>query len=326
MIDRRHFALGTLTLATTFTSTHAAAQQDWPSKPIRMVLSQPPGSGVDTIARLLADHLGKKWGQPVVVENKPGGQNVIGAQLAARSPADGYNVYFATAAALVSNRYLFKTLPYDPVADFVPIALVAKVPFALLVNAASPMRNLQDFIAAAKARPGKVSVANEGPKTFSGILSRLFNARAGIDTNLIAYVSVGAGVTDTVGGQTDAIVCDVPSAAAMVKQGRLRPIAVTSAKRVAGWDEVPALADTLPGFDFAGWFGVVAPTGTPDAVVRRFAAETSSYFADKDVAARILSIGPIVEGASTPESFGAFMASEHERWAKLTAEIGLLPE
>ncbi len=326
MIDRRHFALGTLTLATTFTSTHAAAQQDWPSKPIRMVLSQPPGSGVDTIARLLADHLGKKWGQPVVVENKPGGQNVIGAQLAARSPADGYNVYFATAAALVSNRYLFKTLPYDPVADFVPIALVAKVPFALLVNAASPMRNLQDFIAAAKARPGKVSVANEGPKTFSGILSRLFNARAGVDTNLIAYVSVGAGVTDTVGGQTDAIVCDVPSSAAMVKQGRLRPIAVTSAKRVAGWDEVPALADTLPGFDFAGWFGVVAPTCTPDAVVRRFAAETSSYFADKDVAARILSIGPIVEGASTPESFGAFMASEHERWAKLTAEIGLLPE
>jgi tripartite-type tricarboxylate transporter receptor subunit TctC len=323
MLDRRLFTLGGLTAAIGATRAWA---QEWPSKPIRMVLSQPPGSGVDTIARLLGEHLGKKWSQPVVVENKPGGQNVIGAQHAARSPADGYNFYFATAAALVSNRYLFKSLPYDPVADFVPVALVAKVPFALLVNPAMPVRNLQEFIASAKARPGKVSVGNEGPKTFGGIMARLFNARAGIDTNLISYVSVGASVTDTVGGQTDAIVCDVPSASAMVREGRLRPIAVTTAKRVAGWDDVAPLADTLPGFDFAGWFGIVAPAGTPNGAVRRFAAETSAYLGDKDVAARILAIGPIVESGGSPESFGAFMASEHERWGKLTTEIGLLPE
>lgn len=324
MIDRRHFTLATVAAA--FGTTRASAQQAWPSKPIRMVLSQPPGSGPDTIARLLGDHLGKTWNQPVVIENKPGGQNVIGAQHAARSAADGHHFYFATAAALVSNRFLFRSLPYDPVADFVPVALVAKVPFALLVNASQPIRNLPDFIAAAKAQPGKVSVANEGPKTFGGIMARLLGARAGIDTNLISYVSVGAGVTDTVGGQTDAIVCDVPSALAMVKQGRLRPIAVTTAKRVAGWEEVAPLADALPGFDFAGWLGVVAPAGTPDAAVRRFAADTVAYLGDKDVAARILAIGPIVEAGGSPESFGAFMASEHERWGKLTAEIGLLPE
>jgi tripartite-type tricarboxylate transporter receptor subunit TctC len=323
MIDRRFFVIGATAAALHATPARA---QEWPSKPIRMVLSQPPGSGPDTIARLLGEHLGKKWNQPVVIENKPGGQNVIGAQLAARSPADGYNFYFATAAALVSNRFLFKSLPYDPVADFVPVALVAKVPFALLVNPNTPVRNLGEFIAAAKAQPGKLSVANEGPKTLGGILARLLNARAGIDTNLISYVSVGAGVTDTVGGQTDAIVCDVPSAAPMVKQGRLRPIAVTTQKRVAGWDDVAPLADTLSGFDFAGWFGVVAPTGTPEAAVRRFAAEASAYLGDKDVAARILAIGPIVEAASSPESFGAFIASEHERWGKLAAEIGLLPE
>ena len=324
-MNRRHFSMSGLSAAASLALTKAFAQ-DWPAKPIRLVLSQPPGSGVDTIARLLGEHLGKKWSQPVVVENKPGGQNVIGAQQAARSAADGYNFYFATAAALVSNRYLFKALPYDPVKDFVPVALVAKVPFALLVNPAVPVHNLQEFIARAKAQPGKVSVANEGPKTFSGILSRLFNARAGIDTNLIAYVSVGAGVTDTVGGQTDAILCDIPSAAQMVKQGRLRPIAVTTAKRVAGWDDVPPLADTLPGFDFAGWFGVVAPVGTPEAALRRFAADTSAYLGDKDVAARILSIGPIAETGGTPESFSAFLASEHERWSRLTKEIGLLPE
>ena len=323
MIDRRLFTLGSLAAALRSSCAYA---QDWPAKPIRMVLSQPAGSGVDNIARLLGEHLGRKWNQPVVIENKPGGQNVIGAQLAARAPADGYNFYFSTAAALVSNRYLFKSLPYDPLKDFVPVALVAKVPFALFVNPTLPVRNVQEFIARAKAQPGRLSVANEGPKTFSGILSRVFNARAGVDTNLIAYVSVGAAVNDTVGGQTDAVFCDVTSAAQMARQGRLRPIGVSTATRIAGWDDIPPLADTLPGYDFAGWLGVVAPAGTPGQALRRFAADTAAYLGDKEVAARILTIGPLAEAGGTPESFADFLASEHERWALLTKEIGLLPE
>jgi len=323
MTDRRRFTVGGLAAVL---ASPRAWPQEWPARPIRMVLSQPPGSGADNIARLLSDHLGKKWGQAVVVENKPGGQNVIGAQLAARSPADGYNFYFATAAALVSNRYLFKTLPYDPVKDFVPVSLVAKVPFALLVNSALPVRNMQEFIERAKAQPGKLSVANEGPKSFSGILARLLNARAGLDTNLVAYVSVVAGVTDTVGGQTDAILCDLPSATQMARQGRLRPIAVTTARRVAGWEDVPPMTDVLPGFDFAGWLSVVAPAGTPEPALRRFAADTAAYLADKEVVARILNIGPLVEAGGTSESFAAFLASEHARWSQLAKEIGLLPE
>lgn len=320
-MDRRLFTLSALAAATL-----PARAQDWPAKPVRLTLSQPAGSGVDNIARMVGDHLGKQWAQPVVVENKPGGQNLIGAQAAARAPADGYNFYFATAAALVSNTYLFKTLPYDPRRDFAPVALVAKSPFALLVNTSVPVRSLAEFIARAKAQPGRVAVATEGPKTFSGMMARLLNARAGIDTNLVAYVSVGAAVTDTIGGQTEAVVCDVASVSQMVRNGRLRPLAVTTASRVAGWDDVPPLIDSLPGFDFAGWLGIVAPTGTPDAAIRRFNRDLDLFLRDKDVAARIQSIGPITEGAGTPEQFAAFLAAEHTRWAQLTKEIGLLPE
>jgi len=324
-MQRRHFTLSALSAAAGL-HTASAWAQEWPARPLRMLLSQPAGSGADNIARLIAEHLGRTWSQPVVIENKPGGQNVIGAQQAARSAADGYNFYFATAAALVTNAYLFKALPYDPRKDFVPVGMVAKVPFMLLVNSSLPVRNLQEFVARAKAQPGRLSLANEGPKTFSGMMSRLLAARAGIELNLVAYVSVGAAVTDTVGGQTDALMCDVPSAAQMVRTGRLRAIAVTTANRVAGWDDVPPLAAAYPAFDFAGWLGIVAPTGTPEAAIRRFNRDMDSFLRDKEVAARIGAIGPITEGAGTPEQFGAFVAAEHARWAQVTQEIGLLPE
>lgn len=320
----------------TFTQAAAAAAlagwhslsgaQTWPDKPIKLVLSQPPGSGPDVMARMITDPLAKKWNQAVVVENRPGGQNAIGAQAAARSPADGYNFYFATAAALVTNPYLFKNLPYDPKKDFVPVGMVGKVPFAVSVNANSPIRTFQEFIAYAKANPGKLTVANEGPKTFSGMMTRLLSAQLGIQVNSVPYVSIGAAVTDTVGGQTEAIISDVPAVAQMAKNGRLRPLAVTTARRVAGWDSIPPIADVLPGFDYAGWIGIVAPTGTPAAAIQRFNRDLDLVLGDKEIAARLLAIGPITEGAGSPEQMAAFLQAEHTRWATLTREIGILPE
>jgi tripartite-type tricarboxylate transporter receptor subunit TctC len=307
-------------------SSYLARANDWPAKPVKLLLSQPPGSGADTIARSIGEFLARSWSQPVVVENRPGGQNVIGAQAAARSPADGYSFYFATAAALVSNTYLFKTLPYDPRKDFQPVGLVARVPFALLVPAASPFRSVADLVASAKAQPGKVSLANEGPKTFGGILSRLFSARLGIELNQIAYASVGAAVTETVGGQTDALLCDMPSSLAMVQAGRLRALAVSTGQRARGWDQVPPLADTVVGFDFAGWLAIVAPTGTPDVAVQRFARDLDAALRDKDISARIQSIGPTPESGGTVDSFRSFLQAEHGRWAPLARDIGLLPE
>ena len=265
-------------------------------------------------------------GQAVIVENKPGGQNAIGAQNAARSPADGYTLYLGTTAALVTNAYLFKTLPYDPRKDFAPIGFIGKSPFAILVESSSPITSIEDLIATAKAKPGEVSIANEGPKTFGGMIARLLNSRARIDTNLVPYVSVGAAVQDTLGGRITALVADVASTAQYVKAGRLRMLAVTSPKRIEGWDQVPALAEILPGFDMVGWMALVAPAGTPDAVIQRANRELDKALRDPEVATKIHKIGPISEGAGTPGQLAEFLGVEHQRWAEITKEIGVLPE
>lgn len=324
-MKRRTFTLSAATAV--LAGWHPLSQaQTWPERSVRLVLSQPPGSGPDAMARLVADPLGRKWNQSVVVENRPGGQNAIGAQVAARSPADGYNFYLATAAALVTNPYLFKNLPYDPKKDFVPVGMVGKVPFAICVNANSHIKTFPEFIAYAKANPGKLTVANEGPKTFSGMMTRLLSAQLGIQLNSIPYVSISGAVTDTIGGQTEAIISDVPAVAPMVKRGRLRAIAVTTARRVSGWESVPAIADVLPGFDYAGWIGIVAPTGTPAAVIQRFNRDLDAVLGDKEIAARLLALGPMTDGAGTPEQMAAFLQAEDTRWATLTREIGILPE
>ena len=307
-------------------SPWAQAQSAWPDKPIKMILSQPPGSGPDNVARLLGERLTKALGQPIVIDNKPGGQNVIGAQAAARSVADGYSFYFATTAALVTNSYLFKTMPYNPQKDFVPVAFIAKSPFAVLVKAESSVASIQDLIAKSKATPGTLSLANEGPRTFGGIIARLINARAAMQANLVPYASVGVSLQDLIGGNVDAVVADVASTAQLVRQGRLRMLAVTNGKRIAGWEQVPALAEVLPGFEMIGWFGVVAPVGTPQPVVLRLNQEINKLLAEREVAERILTIGPIVESGGSGDQFAGFLQNEHQRWGQVAKEIGLLPE
>ena len=304
----------------------AARAQAWPDKPIKWVLSQPAGSGPDNVARVLTDRLAKSWGQGVVIENKPGGQNIIGAQLAARAPADGYNFYFATTAALVTNPLLFKTLSYDPVKDFVPVAFIARSPFAVLVRSDSPITSFDDLVARSKAAPGRLSLGNEGPRTFSGMIARLINARTQAGANLVAYASVGVGTQDLMGGHIDAMVADLASTAPLARQGRLRPLATTAGTRVAGWDTVPALAEKLPGFDMVGWFVVVAPAGTPAAVVERCNRDINALLADKDVAERIAAIGPLVDGSMGVEAVAAFLHGEARRWQGVASEIGVLPE
>jgi tripartite-type tricarboxylate transporter receptor subunit TctC len=324
-MQRRQFIQAGL-LATAVTQVLAQGTGGWPDKPIKFVLSQPPGSGPDNVARLLGDRLAKVLGQAVVIDNKPGGQNIIGAQSAARSAPDGYTFYFATTAALVTNKYLFKTLPYDAEKDFVPVAFVAKSPFALLVKADSPISSVQDLVARSKADPGKLSVANEGPRTFGGIIARLINARSQMQANLVAYASVGSAVQDVIGGHADAVVADMASTAQLVRQGRLRFLAVTSGKRVAGWDQVPSLSETLPGFEMIGWFAVVAPAGTPSDVLRRMNKEINALLADADVAQRMATIGPMAESLGSAEQTGVFLRHEQERWGGVAREIDLLPE
>ena len=324
-MQRRHFTQAALALAAG-AATPALRAQGWPDKPVRWVLSQPPGSGPDNVARILSDRLAKVWGQAIVIDNKPGGQNTIGAQAAARSAPDGFTFYFATTAALVTNPLLFKTLPYDPAKDFVPVAFIARSPFALLVRGDSPITSVDDLVARAKASPGKLSLGNEGPRTFSGMIARLFNARSQASANLVPYANVGIGTTDLMGGHVDAMVADLASTAPLVRQGKLRLLATTSARRVAGWDAVPALAEKLPGFDMVGWFAVVAPAGTPAAAIERSNRDLNALLADKEVADRIGSIGPLVDASMGVDAVGAFLRSESARWQAITKEIGVLPE
>lgn len=328
-MKRRQFTQATLWVAAgSYAGSFAfsAIAQSWPDKTVKWTLSQPPGSGPDNVARILSDRLAKLWGQAVVIDNKPGGQNTIGALAAARSTPDGSNFYFATTAALVTNPLLFKSLPYDTAKDFVPVAFIARSPFALLVKADANIANLDDLIAKSKASAGKLSLGNEGPRTFSGMIARLFNARAGAGANLVAYANVGQGTTDLMGGHVDAMVADLASTAPLIRQGKLRVLATTSAKRIPGWENVPALSEKLPGFDMVGWFAVVAPTGTSAAAIERSNRDINALLADKEVADRIATIGPLVDNSMNVEAVGAFLRSESIRWQSIAKEIGVLPE
>lgn len=324
-MKRRSFQFG-LGAAALLQAGLATAQDDWPSKPIKLVLSQPAGSGPDNVARLLGDGLARALGQPLVIDNKPGGQNVIGAQSAARAPADGYTLYFATTAPLVTNSYLFKTLPYDPLKDFVPVAFVANSPFAVLVRADSNMTSLQDLVAQSQRDPGKLSIANEGPRTFGGMIARLINARSNAQANLVAYSSVGVALQDIIGGHAQAVVADLASSSQLARQGRLRILAVTSAKRVPGWEQVPTVSEYLPGVEMTGWMAMVAPTGTPAAAVTRLNAEINRLLALPANAEKILAVGPIPTPGGSPKDFEVFLHEEHKRLAQIVGEIGLLPE
>jgi tripartite-type tricarboxylate transporter receptor subunit TctC len=322
-MKRRHFIQAS---AAALAVSALPAWAAWPDKPVKWVLSQPPGSGPDNVARILSDQLARTWAQPVVIDNRPGGQNTIGAQAAARATPDGYTFYFATTAALTTNPLLFKQLPYDPAKDFVPVAFIARSPFALLVDANSPIRSVDELIARSKASGGKFAIGNEGPRTFSGMIARLFNARSGAGANLVPYANVGVGTQNLMGGHVEAMVADLASTAALAKQGKLRVLATTAAKRVAGWEDVPALSEKLGNFDMVGWFAVVAPTGTPAEAVARANRDINALLSDKDTAARIATIGPIADGSLSVDEVRRFLANESARWSDIAKEIGVLPE
>lgn len=304
----------------------AQAAEAWPDKPLKFVLSQPPGSGPDTVARLVADKLGQNLGQPVVVENRPGGQNTIGALAAAKAPADGYTYYFGTTAALVTNPLLFKSLAYAPREDFTPVAFVSRSPFAFFVRADSPIQSVAELVQTAKGQQGKFAMGHEGPRTFGGMIARLFNARTDANANLVSYASVSNGVTDLVGGHVDAMVTGPASASELARQGRLRVLAITGGERVKGWNAVPALLETMPGFQMEGWQVIVAPTGTPAAVANQMNAAVRTVLADPDIRARLESLGQIPGPDWSAAQLGEFLEAEHQKWTRVTQEIGVLPE
>jgi tripartite-type tricarboxylate transporter receptor subunit TctC len=303
-----------------------ALAQDWPARPVKFIVSQPPGTSPDIAARFLADRLARQIGQQVVVENRPGGQNVIGAQAAAKSSADGYTYFFATTAAVITNPLTFKALPYDPEREFAPVAMIAKSPMVIAVGASVGAKTLAELVALDKAQPGKLAAANEGPKTFSGMMSQMLNKTAGIQLLQVPYTGVAPAIQDTIAGRTQVVLVSSAALLPFIKRGDLRALAVSAGKRVRGLEDVPTLAETYPGFEYVGWFALLTPSGTPPAVIQRVNRDMDIVLADPEIAKRLNDLGLVNEGAGTPEQLSEFLKAERERWAKLVKEIGLQPE
>jgi tripartite-type tricarboxylate transporter receptor subunit TctC len=302
-----------------------AIAQAWPARPVRLIVSQAAGTSPDISARFIADRLSKLWGQGLVVENRAGGQNVIGAQAAARSAPDGYTFFYATTAAIVTNPLTFKSLPYDPPRDFDAVAMIAKSPMVVAVGAAVPAKTLAELIALDKSKPGMLSSAHEGPRTFSGMMSQAFNLATGVKALQVPYNGATPMIQDTVGGRTQIVFLSSAAVAPFIKRGDLRPIAVTVSKRVTGLENVPALAETYPGFDYSGWFAILAPAGTPKDVIAKVNRDVNQVLADPEVAQRLRDLGVVPEPGST-EALSEFLAAERSRWTKLVKDIGLQPE
>jgi len=315
-----------LAVAVSFGALGHSAAQDFPNKPVHWILSQPPGSSPDISARLIADGLSKAWNQQVVVDNRPGGQNVIGAVAAAKSAPDGYSYYFATTAALISNPLTFKSLPYNPEHDFVPVAMIGKSPMVIAVNNAVPAKSIAELVALDKKEPGKLAAANEGTKTFGGMMSQLLNVATGMSLLQVPYNGVAPALQDTVVGRTQVVLVSSAAMTPYIKRGDLRPIAVTSSKRVSGLESVPTMAESYPGFEYVGWFALVAPTGTPEPIVRKVNADVNAVLARDDIQKRLLELGAINEGPGSPEQLAQFLKDERVRWAKLVKDINLQPE
>jgi tripartite-type tricarboxylate transporter receptor subunit TctC len=275
---------------------------------------------------MLTERLSKQWGQSIVVENRPGGNNVVGAQLAARAAPDGYSFYYATTAALVVNLYTFKSLPYDPRKDFVPVGMIGLSPFVIAVNPELPVKSLGELVSYAKANPGKLSVATEGTKTLSGLLSDMVAATGAVKIVHVPYNGVQPGILDTIAGRTQLTVQSSTALSSHLKRGALRPIAVSFPKRVSGLEQVPTICETWPGFQYVGWHALVAPAGTPEEVIRRFNRDLDMAMKEPDVAQRLVDFGIVTDGAGTPAELGEFLRAERGRWSKLAKDIGVVPE
>jgi tripartite-type tricarboxylate transporter receptor subunit TctC len=277
------------------------------------------------MARMIANKLSVALGQSFVIENKPGAGNVIGAQAAARSAPDGYTFFFATSAALVTNPYMVKNLSYDPVKDFSPIALVTRSHQLVVVNPDVPAKTLQELIALDNAAPGKMSVSVDGPRNLAGVTAQALNKRAGTKFVLIPSVNINSGLQDTITGRTQAGVFSASILESHLRSGALRALATASTHRLSAAPDIPAVAETLPGFDFSGWFMLMAPAGTPPDIIRKLNAAIDEATRDPQVRELAPKLGFELDpkGVGSPEQAADFLKSQLALWAKTTQELGI---
>jgi len=322
IIGRVLFLISVLSLAATPPSWAA----NWPDRPIRFIVSFAAGATPDILCRLITERVGRALGEQIYVENRAGGSNVIGAEAAARAAPDGYTFYWATAAALVTNPYTFKSLPYDPFRDFAPVGKVADGPFLVLANPQVPAKTFPELIALAKASPGKLTFATDGPRNFSGMIAAWINKLAGTEIVQVPYATMPQGIQDTIAGRVQLTIVAIPSAAPFIQSGSLRPLAISTKERALGYENIAPVGDVLPGFDFGGWMAVVAPSKTPADILQRLNREMDLVLTQPEVVDRLREIGFYTSGAGTTEQTEDFIRAQFESWGRVVKEIGIEPE
>jgi tripartite-type tricarboxylate transporter receptor subunit TctC len=312
---------GALTLGVAAASAPAAG---YPTKPIRIVVPFLPGGGADITGRALAQNLAESWGQPVLVDNRPGANGTIGAGVVAKAAPDGYTIGMITTSHSV-NVSLFRKLPYDLLRDLAPITQATSQPYALVVHPSVPVRTVQELVALAKAKPGTINYGSSGTGGFSHLAGAAFAAHAGIQLMHVPYRGGAAALADLLGGQIQMLFSTILQSQAHIKAGKLRALAVTSPMRSPAQPDVPTMAESgLPAVTILGWYGFVAPAKMPAVLIDRHAAEMRRILHLPDVVLRLATDGSEPVG-SAPAEFGRFIRAEVERWARVVKEAGIQP-
>jgi tripartite-type tricarboxylate transporter receptor subunit TctC len=303
--------------------TLGAQAQSYPNKPIRLVCPFPPGGAVDIASRAVAQALTRQLGQPVTVDNRPGAGGNIGAEIAAKSPADGYTLLMATSNILAINPVLYSKIPFDSFKDFAPVSIVVVVSNVLVLHPSVPANSVQELIALAKEQPGKLTYASSGNGTSMHLAGELFKSMAGVDMVHIPYKGAAASTVDLLAGRVNMVFDSLPAALPNIKAGKLRALAVTGAKRSQFLPELPTIAEAaLPGYETGIWFGIVAPAGTPPEVISRLNAELVKAAASTEFRERLTGHGFEVV-SSTPEQMADSVRSEMAKWGKVVKALGM---
>ena len=301
--------------------TYAA---DYPQRPIRLIVPFAAGGGLEITARSIGQKLTEKRGQSIVIDNRPGAATIVGSEIAAKSSPDGYTLLMITTTFAI-NPSLYGKLPYDPVREFAPVTQINSVPNILVVNPSIPAHTVRELIALAKAKPGQLNYASAGSGTSPHLAAELFKTMAGIEMTHIPYKGIPPAVTDVIAGRVTMLMTTTISAAPHVKSGRLRALAITSPKRLAAMPDVPAIAETVPGYEADAFQGMVAPAGVPKEIVRQLADDIAAIVRLPEIRERIVADGAEPIG-STPEAFGAFLKKEMLKWGKVVKESGARPD
>ena len=300
--------------------------QDYPSKPILLVVPFAPGGSSDFLSRLIGAKLTEAWKQQVIVESRPGGAGNIAMEAVQRAKPDGYTLILGHVGTLAVNPAMFAKLPYDPIKGFIPVSMIATVPTLLVVNPSVPAKNFKEFVALAKSKPGTIYYGSAGNGSSGHLAMEYLKQAAQIDIVHVPYKGTGPMVTDLLGGSTQATFTGATPLIPHIKQGKLRPIAVGSATRIAALPDVPTVAESgLKGFETSQWYGIMAPAGTPDAIVRKLSAEINRILKSPEVVARLADDGSVAHG-TTPEEFAAFIQLEQARWGKVVKSANIKPE